>query len=81
LKRGVLMKFRTGWLLAACVALTCGAFGCYPHANKVTLGQSAHEHERQVMRVREHDRRLLVEDLDLLFQADRPTRLTRWHVR
>lgn len=75
------MKFRTGWLLAACVAVTVCGSGCYPNAHRATLGQTANEHERQVMRVRETDRRLLIEDLDLLFQTERPTRLSRWHMR
>ena len=84
-----MMARRTGWLLAACVGIVAGGLGCStknrmffnPHADNETLGQTAHEHERDMTRVAEHDRRLLIEDLDLFFQTDRPTRLTRWHIR
>jgi hypothetical protein len=31
--------------------------------------------------VAEHDARALIEDLDLLFMTDRPSRLSRWHDR
>ena len=53
----------------------------YPHAETETLGQTPDEHRQQVVGVLEQDRRALNEDLDLLFQTDRPTRLTRWHSR
>ncbi len=53
----------------------------YPHASSETTGQSPEEHKQQVVGVLEQDRRALTEDLDLWFQTDRPTRLTRWHGR
>lgn len=53
----------------------------YPHADNATLGQTGEEHYNRVSRDWEHDRRLLQEDLDLLFMTDRPSRLTKWHVK
>ena len=53
----------------------------YPHSQTETLGQTADEHHQQVVGLLEQDRRALNEDLDILFQTDRPTRLTRWHSR
>lgn len=51
----------------------------YPHAHSETLTESADEHYHRVSQIAEQDRRLLQDDLDLLFQSDRPSRLTRWH--
>jgi len=53
----------------------------YPHASRSTLTQSPHEHLQDVATVTDRDTRALIEDLDLLFMTDRPTRLTRWHTR
>ncbi len=76
------------YTLAACLLLTVSGLGCatrsglmltYPHAKGTPLAQSSDEHYQSVSRIAAHDRRALVEDLDLLFMTDRPTRLTRWH--
>jgi len=53
----------------------------YPHANSEAFGETSDEHRQQVVGVLEQDRRGLTEDLDLWFQTDRPTRLTRWNGR
>ncbi len=53
----------------------------YPHSQGETLGQSPHEHHRRIAASSAHDARALVEDLDLWYLTDRPTRLTRWHDR
>lgn len=53
----------------------------YPHATGETFAQSPHEHYQWVSDMSAHDSRALVEDLDLLFLTDRPTRLTHWHGR
>lgn len=53
----------------------------YPHARSETLGQSGEDHEHAIRSMSAHDKRALVEDLDLLFQTERPTRLSRWHGR
>ena len=53
----------------------------YPHSSGETLGQSPHEHYHAATRVSAIDTRAIVEDLDLLFMTDRPTRLTRCHDR
>ena len=53
----------------------------YPHAGSETLTQAPDEHYHVISRVSATDARALVEDLDLLFLTDRPTRLTRWHDR
>ncbi len=43
-----------------------------------TLTQSAGEHLHVINATIDMDRRALFEDLDILYQTDRPTRLTRW---
>jgi hypothetical protein len=53
----------------------------YPHAYGETLTQSPHEHYHAISRVSAIDARALVEDLDLLFLTERPSRLSRWHDR
>lgn len=75
------------------VGLVLGAVGCatrapratvlwnYPHATETTITQSPHEHYQSVANVAERDARALIEDLDLVFMTERPTRLTRWHDR
>ena len=75
------------YAVAACVLFALGGLGCqaratvpmfYPHATKGTLAQSPHEHYQFVSNIAAQDERALIDDLDLLFQTDRPTRLTRW---
>ncbi len=80
---------------AACIVASLTQAGCatwagtqratvglnYPHSTGETLTQSPHEHYRRVSGMSAHDARALVEDLDLFFLTDRPTRLTRWHGR
>lgn len=53
----------------------------YPHAGSETLTQSPHEHYHTISRVSFIDARALVEDLDLFFMTDRPSRLNRWQDR
>ena len=53
----------------------------YPHAGSATLTQSSQEHRQAISVVGDQNSRTLVEDLDLLFMIDRPTRLTRWQTR
>ncbi|MCH7808393.1 MAG: hypothetical protein IIB60_04140 [Planctomycetes bacterium] len=53
----------------------------YPHATEQTLTQSSTEHYRAVSNVPARDARALIEDLDLLFLTERPSRLNRWHDR
>ena len=56
------------------MALVAGAFGC---TVTKTAGEHAHAHNRQA----DLEAREVVEDIDTFWLADRPTRLTRWHVR
>jgi len=53
----------------------------YPHASMETTSETSREHYERVSSIIAADRRALAEDLDLLFQTERPTRLTRWHSR
>ena len=53
----------------------------YPHADRETLALTPAEHRHALEEITKHDARALVEDLDLFFLTDRPTRLTRWHTR
>ncbi|MCO6438744.1 MAG: hypothetical protein J5J06_16745 [Phycisphaerae bacterium] len=82
------------WLAAVCVATFAGmmAMGCasrdkmqapwyYPHARMSTYTETPEEHSFRVYRVLQADKKGLAEDIDLLFQTERPTRLNRWHDR
>ncbi len=81
------MAGRIGSVLIVAVAAACaGCMGSkhhwmYPHREMETLGETCDEHEHRVDRALDQDKRALAEDLDLWFQTDRPTRLTRWHAR
>jgi len=50
-----------------------------PHADYETLTQSGEDHHHSVYKAMDRDRQALIEDLDMLFLTDRPSRLTRWH--
>jgi len=77
--------------LALVVVGALGVVGCasprstvmlnYPHAMQGGLTQSPHEHFQTVSNIAAHDGRALIDDLDLFFMTDRPTRLTKWQVR
>ncbi len=76
--------------LVACLFAVVTGMGCaprstvmldYPHSPRATLGQSPHEHYQGISNIAAHDRRALIEDLDVLFLTDRNGRLTRWHDR
>ena len=67
---------------------SAGAIGCtsrgsqlwvYPHRNAETLAQSKEDHNRAVIGVADHDRRAIIDDLDIVYMTDRPSRLSRWH--
>ena len=84
------MSRLTRWMPALCGVMALAATGCmgrsgvwlnYPHAHGATIGETGAEHHERVSVVADQDARALVEDLDLLFMTDRPTRLTRWHAR
>lgn len=53
----------------------------YPHVYGETMALTPAEHRHAVEENAKHDARALVEDLDLFFLTDRPTRLTRWPTR
>ncbi len=53
----------------------------YPHSVHPTMTQPARDHIQVGGKVIHRDARALIEDLDLLFLSDRPTRLSRWHDR
>ena len=68
-------------LMAGCGRLRLPRSWSYPHAMRATLTDSAEDHNERVSRILAHDRRALIEDLDLLFMTDRQGRLNRWHDR
>ncbi|MGD2110443.1 MAG: hypothetical protein PVI86_13770 [Phycisphaerae bacterium] len=88
-------RFRQGVGFASLAAVLLTLAGCsswaagqrstvrynYPHSRGETLTQSPHEHNHYVSQVSAMDARALVDDLDLLFMTDRPSRLNRWHDR
>ena len=67
-------------LVVGCSSSSLGA-SIYPHSGLRTLNQSPHEHRENIGRMENQRRLALVEDLDVFFQTDRPTRLMRWHGR
>jgi len=76
--------------MAALALAALSAAGCharssvpflYPHATKPTRTLAPHEHYQQVSDVAEQDELLLIDDLDLVFLTDRPTRLSKWRTR
>jgi len=79
-------RFELVLMVIAAAGACAGCMGgkstwMYPHAGTETLGETPDEHHQRVVGVLEQDRRALAEDFDILFQTDRPTRLTRWHSR
>lgn len=76
--------------LLVVVLAVAGTAGCtsrasqlwvHSHRHLETLGQTSEEHNQWVIQIVDRDRHALVEDLDMLFMTDRPTRLTKWHSR
>ena len=72
-------------LLLVSLGFGCASSGgpmwAYPHADHTNFTQEKDDHRQSVVRIIDHDRRALIEDLDYFFLTDRPTRLTRWHSR
>ncbi len=82
IRRNFSISLTLGLSLIACG----GATGCWtaasrPHTCMETLAESRDEHFHRADMIYDRDRRALAEDYDLLFQTDRPTRLSRWHGR
>jgi hypothetical protein len=48
-------------------------------SNNAGIGETEDEHYHRSLAIEQHARRGLVDDMDLWFLTDRPTRLTRWH--
>ena len=59
--------------------LTAAWVVCGCSFNQPTLTQTGEEHRNAVRTVWERDKAALIDDLDLVFQTDRPTRLSKWH--
>ncbi|MHC5111043.1 MAG: hypothetical protein ACYTHJ_14320 [Planctomycetota bacterium] len=53
----------------------------YPHAYAETLTEDEEEHFYKMTRLIDRDSKGIIEDLDMIFQSDRPSRLSRWHDR
>lgn len=53
------------------------AAGC----SGASLAHSSKERAQVLVEVNRRDRQAILHDLDLLFQTDRPTRLSPWHDR
>ena len=58
-----------------------GTLLLYPTAKSPTLVRTSEEHWRQVAAIPERDNAAIIEDFDLLFLTDRPSRLNKWHSR
>jgi hypothetical protein len=61
-------------LLILLVVLLSSQSGC------ATLTQTPSEHQHVYENIISHDAHLLPEDIDMMWEMDRPTRLTRWLV-
>ncbi|MEK6677498.1 MAG: hypothetical protein AABZ47_17830 [Planctomycetota bacterium] len=72
-------------VVAGCAAYSRGAQATvphlYPHGQAETMAMTAQEHQHTLSDVVRRDATSLVDDLDMVFMTDRPTRLTRWHDR
>ena len=55
-----------------------GILMTYPHATSANMTQTSLEHYQSIANVVARDKRALIDDLDMFFMTDRPTRLTRW---
>ena len=53
----------------------------YPHRFTETTARARQEHHQTVKEVIRRDQEGFMDDLDLLFMTDRPTRLSKWHDR
>ncbi len=82
-----MMMRKTGCMIVVTALTALGLTGCasktatkilYPHSSYANMTQSPHEHYQSVSSIAAQDRRALVDDLDMFFMTDRPTRLTRW---
>lgn len=51
------------------------------HARMESTSESSENHQQRIARILGVDRRLLADDLDLFYQTERSTRLSRWHGR
>ena len=56
------------------VVLAVGSLGC-----TVTMTEAEHQHA--YARQYDTETRQMVEDIDTFWMADRPSRLSKWHVR
>lgn len=81
------MMRKTGCMLVVTALTSLGLAGCaskttteilYPHSTRANMTQSPHEHYQSVSNIAAQDRRALIDDLDVFFLTDRPSRLTRW---
>lgn len=81
------MTRRLASLAMICVGLGALSIGCSAervtkmrfHSNNAGIGETSDEHYNRMLRQETHARRGLVDDLDVLFLSERPSRLTRWH--
>ncbi len=64
-------------MAAGAVILAAGISGCVGDS----LAHNSKERAQIVVEVNRRDRQAILHDLDLLFQTDRPTRLSPWHDR
>ena len=62
---------KKAFLLVLGLALTMPIFGC-------GVGSTPAENGRSIMRVADYDARMLVDDLGVLTQTDRPLRTSKW---
>ncbi len=72
-----MIRFRRGAGVLGLMMAGAVAGGC--SFTQPTLSKTGDEHRNTVRTVWERDRAGLMDDLDLVFQTDRPSRLTKWH--
>lgn len=69
------------WRLLRFVGLGCFVGGLMAVVGGCTMTQSAAQRAHQRKVVLDYEVRQLVEDVDMVLLLERPSRLTRWHVR
>ena len=58
-----------------------GISGCTAPGETVSLGQTEIERNARLKRIEHIRHRQFVEDIDTMFLADQPSKLSEWHIR
>lgn len=80
----VALTLAAGFLMSGCGPLYSQdrwAPNLRPHVHEQALAKDGCDHRYQLQSVSTQDQRGIVDDLDMIFMTDRPSRLNKWHDR